>query len=82
MLFRVLLKLTPLLKVKIYDDAQLDKIVRDFLRKADQTDHVRMNFVLEKEVSNRLDWLSFYTKKSKTEIVRNAINNYDLDLES
>jgi hypothetical protein len=73
---------SPLLHVKIYDDNKIEKIVRDFLRKAGQDDHVRLNFVLEKEVSNRLDWLSFYTKKSKTEIIRNAINNYDLDLEA
>jgi hypothetical protein len=73
---------SPLLRVKVYKNNEIEKIVRDFLRKASQDERVRMNFVLEKEVNDRLEWLSFYTKKSKTEIVRNAINNYNLDLEA
>jgi len=72
---------SPLLEYKIYKQDQLEKIIRDFIKKKSQIDNVRLNFVVEREVSNRLDWLSFRTKLSKTEIIRRALNNYDPDLE-
>lgn len=73
---------SPLLQYKIYKQENLEKIVRDFLTKSVQVGNVRLNFVLDKDISNRLDWLTFRTKLSKTEIVRRAINSYDPDIDN
>jgi hypothetical protein len=73
---------SPLLQYKIYTQENLEKIVRDFVKNKPQAGNVRLNFVLDKDVSNRLDWLSFRTKLSKTEIVRRAINSYDPDIDN
>lgn len=73
---------SPLLYYKVYTYLTLENSIRDFLRKSVKDSNVRLNFVLDKSVTNRLDWLAFRTKQSKTEIVRRAINAYDPEVDN
>ena len=67
---------SPLLSYKIYKDADLIPSIKRFFRANSHNERVRMNFVVDKDISDKLEWLSFRTKSSKTDIIKQAINNY------
>lgn len=64
-----------MLDYKLYQPKDLPLIVKSFLRKVEKEPRVRLNFVVDKDLSDRIDWLAFRTKKSKTDILRLAIIN-------
>ena len=68
----------PLLTFKIYsEEMPIENIIRAYMRKVRKESRIRLNFVVEKDLSDKLDWLSFRTKMSKTDIIRQAINKFD-----
>lgn len=71
----------PLLTFGIYKThTDIDTFIRKFMRKTDNDSKVRLNFVVDKDLSDKLDWLSFRTKMTKTDIIRKAITSFNSDL--
>lgn len=67
---------SPYLRLKNYKNpAELDKIIDDFLSNNSPTSKTRFNLVIERELNNYVEWASFKKNLSKTEIIKNAINN-------
>src|SRR3989344_9585992 len=65
---------SPLLKIKSYSKDTLKNIVSDFLNNSIGGLKVRFNLVMEKEQDNYLEWAAFIYKKSKTELIKRAID--------
>lgn len=67
---------SPLLSYAVYYKKDVQRQLKGFFRKHTKQDRVRLNFVVDKDTNDRLSWLSFRTKKSKTDIIKEALNNY------
>lgn len=66
---------SPLLSMKGYETtAEIRDIVKDFVNKFGTASKTRFNLVLNKAQDSYIEWASFQTKKSKTEIIQDAIN--------
>lgn len=76
---------SPLLTVKSYrNKEEILPIIKKFMFNAGSKSKTRFNLVINKAQNTYLDWASFITHKSKTEIIQEAINNKinkDMDYE-
>lgn len=67
---------SPNLEVREYSSAkQIKKIVMQFLRKYESKPKKRFNLVLTGYLNNFLSWASFYYKRTKTELIHEAVEN-------
>lgn len=67
---------SPNLEVHEYSTVgQIKKIVVQFLRKHESKPKKRFNLVLTGYLNNFLSWASFYYKKTKTELIHEAVEN-------
>jgi len=64
---------SPLLTLKSYNKNNLTQIVKDYLVNVEKGTRIRFNLVLDKSLDNYIEWAAFTYKKSKTEIIKNAI---------
>lgn len=62
-----------LLHVKKYTKRSLKTIIKRFLKEYKRGPLVRFNLFLDNTIDNYLDWASFTSKKSKSEIIRDLI---------
>jgi nucleoside 2-deoxyribosyltransferase len=66
---------SPLLAVRGYKDIEtLTKHINTFLHNFDGGIKVRFNLVMDKHQDNYLEWAAYNYKKSKTEIIKNALD--------
>jgi len=67
---------SPLLSVKTYKDKEeILPIVEKFIFSAGKKSKTRFNLVINKAQNAYLEWTAFTNKKSKTEIIQEAIDN-------
>lgn len=68
---------SPLLTVERYTDIDnLTQLVKDYLNKEDGRANVRFNLVMDKKQDNYLEWASYTYDKSKSDLIREAIDNF------
>lgn len=65
---------TSLLTVKNYTKDNLAHIITDYLAQDNGDKKVRFNLVIDKPQDNYLEWAAFTGQRSKTEIIKQAIN--------
>jgi len=67
---------SPFLTIKTYEtEADIKAIVKDFVKKNDETLATRLNLALNESQSRYIAWASFANKKTKTKVVQDAIDN-------
>lgn len=60
---------------KTYNEANLDKIVKDFIQENDiQAKDMRFNFFIDRPIYNYLRWAAYRTGKTKAEILRELVS--------
>lgn len=65
---------SPLLLIKGYKNkSEIKKIIKDFTNKFKSRPKTRFNLVLNRAQDSFVEWASFQYKKSKTEIIQDAI---------
>lgn len=67
---------TSLLTVKSYTTDNLMHIITDYLAQVNGDKKVRFNLVIDKPQDNYLEWAAFTGQRSKTEIIKQAINQF------
>lgn len=67
---------SPLLTVKSYNQDNLKDIITDYLTNNGGSTRVRFNLVMDKKHDNYIEWAAFTNNKSKTEIIKQAINKF------
>ena len=65
---------SSLLTIKVYSNKTLSHIVEDYLQNNAEEKKVRFNLVIDKKQDNYIEWAAFNYKKSKTEIIKEAID--------
>lgn len=66
---------SPLLMIKSYNSIkEIRLIVKEFIRKFESNSKTRFNLVLNKALDSYIQWSAFNYKKSKTEIIQEAID--------
>jgi len=66
---------SPLLTAKGYNKENLKNIVTDYFSNNGSIRKVRFNLVMDKKQDNYIEWASFTKNKSKTEVIKNAIEH-------
>lgn len=65
---------SPLLQIKSYSSLEeIKTVIKSFLQKYESTPKTRFNLVLNKAQDSYIEWASFTYKKSKTDIIQQAI---------
>lgn len=66
---------SPLLMIATYNSKkQILPLIKNFIRKYESNSKTRFNLVLNKAQDNYIQWSAFNYKRSKTEIIQEAIN--------
>lgn len=66
---------SPLLVIKIYHDKkEIPTIIKRFIQRFESSSKTRFNLVINKAMDSYIEWAAFHYKRSKTEIIQDAIN--------
>ncbi len=69
----------PLMTIYEYDDtSEIEGQIEKFIDNYKDHEKTRYNLVINKKLDQYLEWAAFQYKKSKTEVIQDAIEEYDV----
>lgn len=66
----------PILTTKNYTLQNISRIIEDYLKNNAEQTKIRFNLVIDKSQDNYIEWAAFTHNKSKTEIIKDAVDKF------